>query len=95
MILEIHDNEVGNTLAARVKDIDYDYQAEEWVKEESFRYAQTRKIILLNDDGTERAVWERSEDLNSYTKVSGVHGDWKVGTVWTRELWEQQGYANI
>lgn len=33
MILEIHDNEVGNTLAGRVNNIDYDYMAEQWVQD--------------------------------------------------------------
>lgn len=33
MILELHDAEEGNTLVARVNDIDHEYQAEEWVNQ--------------------------------------------------------------
>jgi chaperone required for assembly of F1-ATPase len=33
MYLELHDNEVGNSLSAQINNIDYDYQAEQWVQE--------------------------------------------------------------
>ncbi len=87
MILEFHDAETGNTLAGRVE-IDYDYQAEEWVKQEGFHDEKgIVRFVLKADDGTERAVWELSQDKNAVVKVSGAHGDWKIGTAWSREQW--------
>jgi hypothetical protein len=83
MILEIHDNEPGNTLAGRVNDIDYDYQAEQWVQdiEEPLDAPYpTVRYVLLDEQG-ERAVWER--DGNTITLVRRsprFTGDWQVGT---------------
>lgn len=33
MYLEMHDNETRNSLTAGVGNIDFEYQAEEWIKE--------------------------------------------------------------
>lgn len=33
MLLEVHDTEVGNSHTASVKNIDYDYMAEQWVQD--------------------------------------------------------------
>jgi hypothetical protein len=95
MILEFHDAEEGNTLSGRVE-VDYDYQAEEWVKQEGFQDEKgIVRIVLKADDGTERAVWELSQDKNAVVKVSGVHGDWKIGTAWSREQWHREYHSRI
>lgn len=60
MILELHDSEVGNTFAGRVKNLDYDYQAEMWVKEIAEDHIDIVRWVLTDAQG-ERAVWERNE----------------------------------
>ena len=63
MYMELHDDsKVGNSLFANIGKpedpvIDYDYQAEEWIKE-TVDNPNVIKWILFDDQG-ERCVWER------------------------------------
>ena len=84
MILEIHDNEVGNTLAGRVNNIDYDYMAEQWIQDlvndESKNPKQKYsldKLVLLDDLGV-RAVWKIHENLDAelIEKSDRFCGEW-------------------
>lgn len=59
MILEAYDNEKGKPFVACVK-IDYDYQAEEWVREICEKNPEVVKLILVDSDGV-RCIWEREE----------------------------------
>jgi hypothetical protein len=81
MILELHDNETGNTLFARAKNIDYDYQAEQWVQDTT-NQPTVIKWILIDDEGT-RCVWERpvgSTDFPDITQRSArFAGEWQHG----------------
>lgn len=92
MKLEIHDSEERNSLAGAVKNLDFDYQAEEWVKDvmrdEKSRKVPRRfplvKFILIDDDGKERAEWNvEKDDFRTcvvLTKVSKRYlGRWEVG----------------
>lgn len=84
MILEIHDNEVGNTLAGQVNNIDYDYMAEQWVQDlvtdeskGSNRQNRLDKMILKDDLGV-RAVWKIHENLDAelIEKSDRFRGEW-------------------
>ncbi|MBT6691084.1 hypothetical protein HOB10_01980 [Candidatus Parcubacteria bacterium] len=85
MYLELHDNEEGNTLTAKVNNIDYDYQAEQWVLEthDDLTAADVIKWILYDDQGV-RCVWERpvgSGELPDITQRSGRFvGEWEKGS---------------
>jgi hypothetical protein len=62
MILELHDNETGNTLTARISDIDYLYQAEQWVID-TYNEPEHQEVVrweLFDQLGGEKLrVWER------------------------------------
>ena len=62
MELELHVAGDGNTLTAGVRDIDYDYQAEQWVLD-TYGDPKARKVVrwVLIDDAGERCVWERKD----------------------------------
>lgn len=84
MILEIHDNEVGNTLAGQVNHIDYDYMAEQWVQDlvtdeskGSKRQNRLDKMVLKDDLGV-RAVWKIHENLDAelIEKSDRFRGEW-------------------
>ena len=89
MILLLIDTETDNPMAATVKDIDQDFQADEWVKE-SVTDPRTctpgRWVIVweLHDGEGLRARWKRNEGDTGLPKL--VHaeprwtGDWKEGT---------------
>ena len=82
MILELHDNVAGNTLLGRIKEIDYDYQAEMWVQETAERPVIV-KWVLVDFTGT-RCVWERPADKpNEMPEITGrsarFTGEWKRG----------------
>ncbi len=68
MYLEIHDTEVGKSLAARVRNIDYDYQAEifvaETVKQNSEMPPEVHRLVkwILFDDIGIRCIWERTAE---------------------------------
>ncbi|MCX6779355.1 MAG: hypothetical protein NTU97_03940 [Candidatus Magasanikbacteria bacterium] len=84
MHLELHDDEVGNTLCARVRRIDYDYQAEMWVRDtyNSPNAAKVIKWILFDEEGV-RCVWERplgSLAIPDITQRSSrFTGEWEKG----------------
>lgn len=81
MMLELHDSEVGNTLNGRVKDLDYDYQAEQWVQDTRGK-GDIVKWVLLDHYGV-RCVWERPQgslEMPSITKRSKrFQGEWEKG----------------
>lgn len=74
MILEVHDTEEGNTLTGRVKEIDYDYQAEQWVQDLIDMEAQNPPLkfrlakFILQDDHGQRAAWTVA--VNLYTTLA-------------------------
>jgi len=86
MYLELHDGEEGNSLSASIKAIDFDYQAEQWVKETHSdpQSADVIKWILYDRTGI-RCVWERphgSSSIPDITQRSGRFiGEWKAGPV--------------
>ncbi|MEK7447608.1 MAG: hypothetical protein AAB632_02340 [Patescibacteria group bacterium] len=83
MHLELHDNEEGNTLNGGVKDIDYDYQAEEWVRL-TIDQPEIIKWILYDGSGI-RCVWERPEGSTSMPDITQrserFTGTWEKGPV--------------
>lgn len=85
MLLEIHDSEVGNSHVASVKNIDYDYMAEQWVQDaigdEAARPQPSkfplREFILKDDQGI-RATWQIHEnlDVELVHKSERFTGEW-------------------
>lgn len=99
MILEIHDAEVGNTLAGRVNEIDYDYQAEQWVQDIMTETAENGRIserrmtgaaplakFILKDDLGERATWDVVEDfgVKLASKTDRFQGEWVLQSVFRK-----------
>lgn len=92
MILEIHDVEGGNTLCGRVNDLDYDYQAEQWVqdivamekKRESKPQHRLDRIVLKDDAGA-RAEWKVHEnlDVELVSKAHRFAGEWEMNRRFT------------
>ena len=81
MILELHDSEEGNTLFARVNDIDYVYQAEEWIDQTRGK----RPVVhwVLKDGDLVVKAWERPEGSTEFPNevpVEAVAG-WDLPTV--------------
>lgn len=74
MILNLYDTEIDNPLAAMIRDIDYDYQAEQWVIEThamSNHIAPKRWTVkweLVDEIGV-RARWERSDQDVSFPRL--------------------------
>jgi hypothetical protein len=93
MVIEFHDTEVGNTLAGRWNNIDYDYQAEEIIQENALGHSDIVRFVLLDDQG-ERAVWEKSgvaADSVTLTKKSDrFTGQWELGLSWTEAHYERK-----
>ena len=81
MQLELHDNETGNTLVAKARNIDYDYQAEQWVQD-TVGHAKIIKWILIDHIGT-RCVWERPEGDTGFPSITQrsarFEGEWERG----------------
>jgi hypothetical protein len=85
MILEVHDNEPGNTLAGKVNNIEYDYMAEQWVQDlvtnEKQRLEPPKftldKFVLMDSQGA-RAVWKVHEngDAELIEKTERFTGQW-------------------
>lgn len=69
MILEIHDSEEGNSHAGSVKNLDYDYQAEQWVQDimQDEVNGKPKKFPLksfkLMDGYGVRATWDVVENF--------------------------------
>ena len=82
MILELHDSETGNTLLGRIRNIDYDYQAEQWIRDTSEDHPKVVKWILLDEIGP-RCVWERKAGDKGMPEItqrsSRFIGEWKNG----------------
>lgn len=68
MKLELHDAEVANSLVAGVRDIDYDYQAEQWVLDTQDHSTVVRWVLI--DDVGERCVWERASDDTGSPRIT-------------------------
>ena len=81
MTLELHDNETGNTLRGCIRNIDYDYQAEQWVKDTHDDLDVVQWI--LNDDVGIRCVWSRDVGSNQLPNISKrssrFQGTWQKG----------------
>lgn len=60
MILETHDGEVGNTLFAVCRNLDFDYQAEQWVLDILADRPSPILWILFTDEGEPLRAWERN-----------------------------------
>jgi len=60
MFLEIHDNEVGNSLMGVAYSLDYEYQAEMHVIEQAKDTPQAVRWILFTEEGSALRIWERN-----------------------------------
>ena len=89
MMLKLFDTEVDSPLAAVVNDIDYDYQAEQWVQDTARGTGtQTpgRWVVRweLYDGVGLRAQWQRPDGDKGLPKLVAAstyyEGEWKVGT---------------
>ena len=88
MILEVHDTEVGNSHLASIKDIDYDYMAEQWVQD--FMNDETKRqrtkfniaSFILKDEEGVRAVWQVYEnfDVALVEKSERFQGEWVLNS---------------
>jgi hypothetical protein len=97
MILEVHDTEEINSLAATVKNLDYDYQAEQWVQDIMTdevnggpRKFALAKFILKDDQGI-RAVWKvlPNMDVAIVEKSPRFTGEWVLNLPFTPRRKEQ------
>ena len=85
MYLELHDNEEGNTLCARINNLDYAYQGEQWVQDTSFGdgHEAVIKWILFDEQGP-ACIWERpigSTEIPSVTqRAERFTGAWEKGS---------------
>ena len=75
MKLNLRDTEVDNALAATVRNIDHDYQAEQWVLD-TYATAQSTNPARwvtewerVDDDGV-RARWERNDGDPSFPRLA-------------------------
>lgn len=89
MILEIHDTEVANSLAGRVNNIDYDYQAEQWVQDivsDEPREPALAEMILLDDQGP-RAKWKIHENgaAELVERSPRFTGEWQLNLKFERK----------
>lgn len=68
MYLELHDNEKDDSLVAGIKNLDYEYQAEEWIKETMDNDLVIRWELKDQKGGTIITKWERPEGSIEYPK---------------------------
>lgn len=61
MYLELHDNDSENSLSAGIKDLEFGYQAEEWIKETQDQEEIIRWELKDVKGGKLLAKWERKE----------------------------------
>lgn len=88
MNLHLYDTDQANPLAATVRNLDYDYQAEQWVQDSAKdpRSQGTHWVVKweLHDGVGLRARWERPDQDPGLPKLVAVStywtGEWKVGT---------------
>lgn len=84
MYLELHDGEEGNSLAAKIRNIDYDYQAEQWVQD-TYKDSRATNVIkwVLYDEVGIRCVWERPNGDSSMPDITQrsrrFTGEWMKG----------------
>ncbi len=85
MYLELHDNEEGNTLCASIPNIDFDYQAEQYVQE-TYNDRRAVRVIkwLLKDEQGVRCQWERPIGSSELPEITGrskrFTGEWQRGS---------------
>jgi hypothetical protein len=102
MILEIHDTEEGNSLAGRVKNLDYDYQAEQWVQDictdepHMTRVNPLAKILLVDDLGV-RAEWEFQPNggIKLTQKSERFQGEWVLGLAFEPKVQHGQVFEDF
>lgn len=70
MYLEMHDSETGNSLYSGVRDINFQYQAEEWIRETMDNVNIIRWELKDMLGGITIIKWERSEGSTEYPKVT-------------------------
>jgi len=86
MVLELHDNEVGNSLTAKIQQIESDQLAEKLVRESAQDpKTMAKKVVkwLLKDEGGILCRWERPLGNTDMPEVTGrsprFTGAWKKG----------------
>lgn len=86
--LSHYDTEVANPLAARVRDLDYHYMAEQWVQDTSTdpnthdpKRWGVRWELTDDDTGTVLAIWTRPEGDTGFPSLTYTHpsftGQWE------------------
>ena len=70
MFLEVHDTEVGNSHLASVKNIDYDYMAEQWVQDFMNDEAKRQRTKFLNVHAANVEQFNKAEDGDNPKCVS-------------------------
>jgi len=68
MYLELHDTEEGNTLVAGIENIDFIYQAIQWIKETKDNEYVVRWELKDKEGGTTIKKWERPEGSSKFPK---------------------------
>ena len=83
MIIELHD---VDGLVGEIFNIEYDYQAEEWVKDAADREAKgTVKRMLVRDEDGVRAEWTREAfGFRLTTRSERYEGQWQAQTLYER-----------
>jgi hypothetical protein len=82
MYLEVHDDEEGNSLTAKVNNLDYDYMAEQWVQDIVKEDTPKRPLarFVLKDSQGDRAIWEKKDgQINLTWKSDRFQGEWVLG----------------
>ena len=90
MLLELHDSDIPNTLVAKVSNLDYDYQAEQYVfdmasEPDTQNPDVNRWVVMwvLKDDEGVRARWHRKPGDVGVPKMVNrsqrYTGEWKIG----------------
>ena len=85
MILELHDTEVGKTLTATIRNISFDYQAEQYVLD-TYAYPMAESVVkwILIDDEGDRCVWERPAGSSHIPEITSratrFQGRWQRGS---------------
>jgi hypothetical protein len=75
VILELHDYEPP-TLAWVVRNLDYSYQAEQWVIDTAAENPWVVRWVLFTDDGTPLREWQRAGgDFQEVTLTPGTSID--------------------
>lgn len=89
MILEVHDVEVGNSLLAKIKNLDYDYQAEQWVQDFMNDREMRRTLpheldqFILFDENGVRATWRvhNNSSVELTEKSERFKGKWVLNSI--------------